>query len=204
MSNDQWHDVVESRETQRRKKRQAVIEAGVRLFNENGFEKTSLDDLAKSLGITKRTIYYYVQNKDEILMEALRQSMQVLERIARTVENDTCSAINTIEVIIDEYARWITTDLGACLVLTSENMLTDEVRVELRATKHQLDWLIRRAVIEGIEVGEIRSTCDPRLTSAAIFGALNWVPYWNRGSTQTLASEISDQFKRSFVQGLRR
>ena len=150
MSNDQWHDVVESRETQRRKKRQAVIEAGVRLFNENGFEKTSLDDLAKSLGITKRTIYYYVQNKDEILMEALRQSMQVLERIARTVENDTCSAINTIEVIIDEYARWITTDLGACLVLTRENMLTDEVRVELRATKHQLDWLIRRAVIEGI------------------------------------------------------
>ena len=97
MSNDQWRDVVESRETQRRKKRQAVIEAGVRLFNENGFEKTSLDDLAKSLGITKRTIYYYVQSKDEILMEALRQSMQVLERIVQTVENDTCSAVNTID-----------------------------------------------------------------------------------------------------------
>lgn len=204
MSNDQWRDVVESRETQRRKKRQAVIEAGVRLFNENGFEKTSLDDLAKSLGITKRTIYYYVQSKDEILMEALRQSMQVLERIVQTVENDTCSAVNTIEVIIDEYALWIATDLGACLVLTRENMLTDEVRVELRATKSQLDWLIRRAVIEGIEVGEIRETCDPRLTSAAIFGALNWVPYWNSGQTQTPASEISDQFKCSFIQGLRR
>ncbi len=204
MSNDQWHDVVESREAQRRKKRQAVIETGVRLFNENGFEKTSLDDLAKSLGITKRTIYYYVQCKDEILAEALRQSIQALERIAWTVENDTCSAVDTIEVIIDAYARWIATDLGACLVLTRENMLTDEVRVELRATKQQLDRLIRKAVTEGIEAGEIRETCDPRLTSAAIFGALNWVPYWNRGQTPTPASDISDQFKRSFIQGLRR
>ncbi len=89
-------------------------------------------------------------------------------------------------------------------MLTRENMLTDEVRVELRATKQQLDRLIRKAVTEGIEAGEIRETCDPRLTSAAIFGALNWVPYWNRGSTPTPASDISDQFKRSFIQGLRR
>lgn len=204
MSNDQWHDVVESRETQRRKKRQAVIEAGARLFNENGFEKTSLEDLAKSLGITKRTIYYYVQSKDEILMEVIRQSMHLLERIAQTAENDTRSAVHKIAVIIDEYASWITTDFGACLVLTRENMLTDEVRLELRARKNQLDWLIRNAVTEGIKAGEIRETCDPRLTSAAVFGALNWVPFWNRGPTPTPASEISDQFKHSFVEGLRR
>ena len=204
MSSDQWQNVVESRETLKRKKRQAVIEAGARHFNENGFETTSLDDLAKSLGITKRTIYYYVQSKDEILMEAIRQSMHILERIALTADNDTRSFILKIEIIIDEYARWITTDFGACLVLTRENMLIDEVRLELRARKNQLDWSIRNAVIEGIAAGEIRETCDPRLTSAAIFGALNWVPFWNRGPKFTPASEISDQFKQSFVQGLRR
>lgn len=202
MSNDQWHDVVESREAQRRKKRQAVIEAGARLFNENGFEKTSLDDLAKSLGITKRTIYYYVQSKDEILMEVIRQSMQLLERIAQSVENDPRSAVHKIEVVIEEYAKWIATDFGACLVLTRENMLTDEVRLELRARKNQLDWLIRNAVSEGIKSGQIRETCDPRLTSAAVFGALNWVPFWNRSAKITDASEIATNFKHTLVQGL--
>ena len=40
MSVEQWTDVVESREEQRKKKRQAVIEAGAALFVEKGFEGT--------------------------------------------------------------------------------------------------------------------------------------------------------------------
>ncbi|MGC1503583.1 MAG: TetR/AcrR family transcriptional regulator [Sulfitobacter sp.] len=202
MSNEQWSDVVDSRDVQRSKKRKAVVEAGARLFNENGFEKTSLDDLAKSLGITKRTIYYYVQSKDEILMEAIRQSMWFLEKMVGVAESKPRSAVEKIEVVIEEYAKWITTDFGACLVLTRENMLTDDVQLELRSRKNRLDWLVRDAIIEGIRSGEIREGCDPRLTSAAIFGALNWVPFWNRSAKITPASEIATNFKNTFVQGL--
>ena len=152
MSVEQWTDVVESREEQRKKKRQAVIEAGAALFVEKGFEGTSLDDIASKLGITKRTIYYYVQSKDDILMEV---------------------------------------------------MLTEEVRVELRMKKGSLDWLVRNAIIEGVASGEIDAGCDARLTSAAIFGALNWVPFWNRGKTITSAAKIAEQYKYTFIEGLK-
>lgn len=204
MADKQWSDIVESRKEQRRKKRQAVIQAGASLFIENGFEKTSLDDLAMSLGITKRTIYYYVQSKDEILMECIRQSMEVLERLVDDSENSPQSAVQKIESIVQEYARWITTDFGAVLVLTRENMLNDEVRLELRAKRTRLDWLVRNAISAGIAAGEISETCDPRLTSAAIFGALNWVPFWNRGKVSTPADNIASQFNHAFVRGMLR
>lgn len=202
MSSEQWTDVVDSREVQRSKKRQAVIEAGANLFVEKGFEGTSLDDLAKKLGITKRTIYYYVQSKDEILVECIRQSMTVLEKLVNASESESRGAVEKIEGFIDEYTCWIASDLGACLVLTRDHMLTNEVRLELRSKKIRLDWLIRTAVSEGIKAGDIKESCDPRLTSALIFGALNWVPFWNRGARPTPTSEIASQFKYTLVHGM--
>ena len=50
-------------------KREAVIRAAARAFNERGFHNTSLDDIAAALNVTKPTIYYYVTNKEELLFQ---------------------------------------------------------------------------------------------------------------------------------------
>ena len=65
------------RETQRQAKRDAVLQAAAQLFNERGFHATSLDDIAARLHVTKPTLYYYVKNKDEILIECVRQGLQM-------------------------------------------------------------------------------------------------------------------------------
>lgn len=197
-----WSEVVDSREEQRRKKRQAVIEAGAALFVEAGYERTSLDDIAKKLGITKRTIYYYVQSKEEILMQCIRQSMDELDRLSEAVDHEKNSVKKSIETIIVGYSRWIVTDFGACLVLTRESMLTDELRLELRSCKSRLDWHIRNTVTRGQAAGEIHKSCDPKLVSAAIFGALNWVPFWNRSKNIVDREAIASQFTRVFINGV--
>ena len=50
-------------------KREAVIHAAARAFNEHGYHNTSLDDIAAALEVTKPTIYYYVENKEQLLFE---------------------------------------------------------------------------------------------------------------------------------------
>ncbi len=201
MSGRPWNKVVDSRDEQRRKKRQAVLEAGAFLFNENGFERTSLDDLARKLGVTKRTLYYYVQSKEEILMECVRQGMEFLETIIQSSEQEARAPLEQISLIITEYVRQVSTDFGAALVLTRENLLLDETRRTLRQTKSRLDRLMRDAISQGIASGDI-APCDPKLVSAAIFGALNWVPYWNRKAEPVPAEEIAKQFKQTFLHGL--
>ena len=61
------------RQKEREIKRDAVLRAAAQAFNENGFHKTSLDDVAERLNVTKPTIYYYVKNKDQILFECVVQ-----------------------------------------------------------------------------------------------------------------------------------
>ena len=55
------------RETKKQQTRKAIMQAAITLFSEKGFEKTSIEELAKAAGIGKGTIYGYFQTKSDIL-----------------------------------------------------------------------------------------------------------------------------------------
>ena len=64
-------------------KRDAVIRAAARAFNEHGFHNTSLDDIAAALEVTKPTIYYYVPNKEQLLYECFVAGLEPIRARAR-------------------------------------------------------------------------------------------------------------------------
>lgn len=56
------------REQKKAETSKAIIESAVRLFSEKGFEKTSIEDIAKAAGIGKATVYTYFAAKSDIFM----------------------------------------------------------------------------------------------------------------------------------------
>ncbi len=196
-----WNTAVVSREEQRQQKRQAVLNVGVRLFNDRGYSQTSLDDIASELNITKRTIYYYVENKEEILQECIRIGIKFIEEIVELCANKKAPPLDLIRVLVEKYSKWLSQDIGAALVLTKEISLSPEIRTSLRDAKRALDTCLRGMIQAGIDDGSIR-VCDPRFASAAIFGALNWVPFWNRDGKPAPEDQISSQFLDIFLSGL--
>ena len=64
--------VQEASEKQRRRRlltRQRILDVALELFNEHGYEKTSLRELAERLGVTKAALYYHFERKEDILLE---------------------------------------------------------------------------------------------------------------------------------------
>jgi len=55
------------REAKKQKTKKAILEAAITLFSENGYENTSIENIAKIAGIGKGTVYGYFQTKKEIL-----------------------------------------------------------------------------------------------------------------------------------------
>ena len=55
------------REEKKKKTKQAIMDAAITLFSTNGFENTSIEELAKVAGVGKGTVYGYFQTKTEIL-----------------------------------------------------------------------------------------------------------------------------------------
>lgn len=55
------------------RKRQAIIQAAINEFRDNGFEITSMDKIAATAGVSKRTVYNHFPSKEELFAEILNQ-----------------------------------------------------------------------------------------------------------------------------------
>lgn len=201
MAGTKWNNAVTSREEQHEKKRLAVLLAGAKLFCDRGYERTSLDDIARELNITKRTIYYYVDSKDDILFECMKMALKFIDDVIEHSSDTSVDPLDRIRELVDNYITWVSTDLGACLALIRDYGLSDIRRAEVRESKLVLDKHLRDLIRQGIENGTIRP-CDPKLASAAIFGTLNWIPFWNRNDRPTSNAELSAEIGEFTINGL--
>jgi AcrR family transcriptional regulator len=57
--------------------RERILEVALKLFNEQGYEKTSLREIAERLDVTKAALYYHFERKEDILLE-LHQRLQAV------------------------------------------------------------------------------------------------------------------------------
>jgi AcrR family transcriptional regulator len=201
LGNKKWGEPGSSRDEQRQAKRQAVLLAGAKLFNDKGYEQTSLEDIAQALNITKRTIYYYVQSKEEILFACQQSGQEFLRDTLADCSDPSIPVIDRIRKLVTDYCAWVCTDIGACSPLVREVSLSPDRRAELRAGRAQLDHLLRDMIRQGIEAGVVRE-CDPRLMTSAVFGALNWIPYWNRTENPVPPGRIAEAYLNLIISGM--
>src|SRR3546814_5667497 len=97
-------DLREERDLERIEKREAVLKAAVEMFNARGFHATSLDDLAASLGISKPTIYHYLGNKDQVLLECLTRGLMQLRAAAEEAQTLPGTGLDRLRAFLRSYA----------------------------------------------------------------------------------------------------
>ena len=168
---------AEERDQDRSQKREAVLQAAVRSFNENGFRATSLEEIAATLGVSKPTLYHYFAGKDDILFECARRGLEDIREAAAAVERTGGSACQRLEALMRGYAMVMTQDFGMCVIRVPDHELAPEVRRRLRDLKREIDLTVRRVVEEGVRDGSLVAG-DPQLATFAIAGALNWIARW--------------------------
>jgi len=59
---------------------QQILDEALDLFIKQGYEKTSLSDISKQIGITKPAIYYYYESKDELVLAVLIRFLDQMEQ----------------------------------------------------------------------------------------------------------------------------
>lgn len=183
---------VPDRELQRQAKRDAVLQAGAQLFNERGFRATSLDDIAARLHVSKPTLYYYVKNKDQILIECVRQGLQMTIEGIEASRAAGGKAIDQLMACMRVYARIVTMDFGMCIIRVGDEELPLESRKELRRLKAEIDHAFRRLVAAGVAEGSL-APCDPKMTAFVIAGAISWVGRWYQPGGEYTAEQIAQQ-----------
>src|SRR5581483_4253369 len=93
-------------------KREAVLKTAAQLFLEKSYGKTSLNDVADRLKITKPALYHYFRNKEEILLECYRLGLALIAEALDEITALDRPGLAKVAAFIRAYTNLITIDFG--------------------------------------------------------------------------------------------
>jgi AcrR family transcriptional regulator len=199
-----WGTLVDrdqQRRDRREAKRNAVLSTAAEMFNERGFHATSLDDIAARLHVTKPTLYYYVKNKDEILLECVRMGLRMTLEGIEASRRAGGRAIDQLRACMEAYGHVVTQPFGMCLIRVGDQEVPSESRLELRRQKSLIDQAFRRLVAAGVAEGSLLP-CDPKLTAFTIAGGLSWIGRWYQPDGELSGEDVVRQSVTTLLHGV--
>jgi AcrR family transcriptional regulator len=182
---------------------ESLLAVAVTVFNERGYDGTSMEDLARRLGISKSSIYYHVESKEELLALALDRALDGLFAVADEVKASGGPAIQRLELLVRGSVGVLAERLPYVTLLLRARGNTRTERRAL-ARRREFDQIVADLVAEAEGDGEIRPDVDPAITARLLFGLVNSLVEWYRpGRRATAASELADAVCAVAFDGLR-
>jgi AcrR family transcriptional regulator len=158
-----------------------VLRRAIELFNTQGYDATSIGDLARDLGLTKSAIYHHVDSKEALLSAALDEALDGLgAALDAAVGGDPASsALQRLRTAVEESVHLLVDHLPAVTLLlrVRGNSAVELAALERRRViDEKLATLVRAAVAEG----SVRADIDPDVISRLLFGTVNSLVEWWR------------------------
>ena len=157
-------------------KREKILQAAEKLFVENGFEGTSVRDLAKEADVNLAMISYYFGSKENLLGALVEQKSGFFKSIIDEInQDDSLDAFQKLEKSLDLYVERIITNRKFHL------MLYRELSLEQRQDLHEeiMDIMIRnkdgfkKLIKDGVSSGQFRKDIDLEFVGLTIMGVIN-------------------------------
>jgi len=196
-----WGDAVPSSSERAELKRASILREAARSFNRGGFHGTSMDDIARRLGVTKAALYRYVSSKHELLFAcfnlALDSGFAGLER----GEREGKDGLDKLRIAVRVYLHDLIGRLGHPAVLLEDGALLPQQLAAIIRRRDEAEKRYRKLVEDGIDDGSI-APCNPKLAVFAVLGVINWVPKWYRPDGELSVDEIVESLVNLTTNGI--
>lgn len=180
----------------------SLLSVVVTVFNERGYDGTSMEDLSARLGIGKSSIYHHVQSKSDLLRLSLDRALDALFAVTEEPAAIEGPAIARLEHLVRRSVEVLIAELPYVTLLLR---VRGNTPVELRALarRRELDRFVSDLVVAAADEGSLRRDVDPALTSKLLFGTVNSLTEWYRPARGISARELADSVSKLVFDGLR-
>ncbi|WP_338931693.1 TetR/AcrR family transcriptional regulator [Streptomyces netropsis] len=183
---------------------ESLLAVAVQVFNERGYDGTSMEHLSKAAGISKSSIYHHVKGKEELLRLAISRALDELFAVLREPGAEEGRAIDRLEYVTRRTVEVLMSELPYVTLLLRVRGNTDTERWAMerrREFDHEVAELLKRAAADG----DLRADVEVRLATRLLFGMINSVVEWyrpERGGAAT-SDEVADAVIATAFSGLR-
>jgi AcrR family transcriptional regulator len=180
----------------------SLLDVAVAVFNERGFEATSMDELAARLGITKSAIYHHVPRKDELLRLALDRALDGLFAVTGQPGAVTGPAIDRLEHVVRGSVHVLAAELPFVTLLLRVRGNSD-VEVAALQRRREFDRIVADLVRAAVAEGTVRDDVPAGIVARLLFGTVNSLTEWYRPGGRLRADELADAVVATAFAGLR-
>jgi len=156
-------------------KQQKIMEAAELLFAEQGFNGTSVRDIAEKAGVNLAMISYYFGSKDKLLETLFAERTEKGKIKLEEIINRPVSALDKMYQLIELYLDKIMQQQCFHRILTREQVLSSGTHVAdmILQLKRRNFELIQQIVEEGQRTGEFRKDVEVSLVVATLVGTVS-------------------------------
>ncbi len=188
--------------------RQEILRTAARLFQQRGYDATSMNDVAAALKLSKGGLYHHFQSKDEILFEIMNHAMEITQQrvidpvrgIADPEERLRALIRLHIEVVLSPRDREIT------VMLHENHPLPPALRKRINARKKDYIHFLENLMAEVQDkvqtdfqkkvqpTQSVKGKVSPRAAAFALLGMINWIYQWYKPEGELQAQNLIPQF----------
>ncbi len=195
--------------------RQEILRTAARLFQQRGYDATSMNDVAAALKLSKGGLYHHFQSKDEILFEIMNHAMEITEErvlapvraIADPEERLRALIRLHMEVVLSPRDREIT------VMLHENHPLPPALRKRINTLKKQYVHFVEGLITEVQKEAQKNTSgrearahpggsVSPKAAAFALLGMINWIYQWYKPEGDLQAHNLIPQFTELVFEGI--
>jgi AcrR family transcriptional regulator len=182
--------------------RETILGHAARLFAEQGYERTSLQDVARAVGLSKAAIYHYYPTK-QVIYEAIvtdllvNLTIHVRVRVEAEVEHR-----ERLRAFMESHAEYFEQNHSAFVTLLHgvSGIGRPQTPGQI-AVRDEYEDLLRSLLAEGKAAGAFVVE-DTHVCARAVLSMLNWMSRWFQPDGPKRAKSFASEFFEMFYRGL--
>jgi AcrR family transcriptional regulator len=174
----------------KRSRRDLLLDESARQLNARGISQTSLIDVAAALGLSRAAVYYYADDRQDLVFQCYRRACEALARDLSAAARQEGSGLDRIAAFI---SLSLDPERVEEAVLSEVAYLTDGQKETIEALSGGLLAQLKYLIEEGQRAGDIRP-CDPMVIAQALVGMVSWIPLaprWIGNDSQIRARSVA-------------
>src|SRR2546430_17301806 len=183
--------------------RQDILHTAARLFQQRGYDATSMNDVAAALKLSKGGLYHHFQSKDEILFNLMDHAMDITQERVINGVRDIADPEERLRMLIRRHIEVVLSvrDREVTVMLHENHPLTPSLRRRINARKKEYVHFVENLIAEVQRARQSRGSVSPRAAAFALLGMINWIYQWYRPEGTLQQEHLVRQYTEIFFAG---
>lgn len=172
------------------KKKEEIILSAVKIMNEKGHQRATMEEIAAELQMTKGSLYYYFRNKEDLIFRCHELVLEQAIDELREAFHSNVSNVVRLQQMIAIHVKYAVKEKESfnMIIKPDETFSTDHLHPILKKRNEYEGWF-DRVILAGIECGEFNIN-EPKIVRMILLGALNWIQQWYKKAGDKSLEEL--------------